>query len=44
MRARCQGDQPANIHQLPQILAEIVPKDLLKSLSAQEWKRVSQCL
>lgn len=40
MRARCLGDQPANIHLLPQMLAELIPKDLLKSFSAQEWKRV----
>lgn len=40
LRSRCRDDKPANIHQLPQILPDLVPKDLAKSLSAQDWKRM----
>uniref|UniRef100_A0A914X4M5 Unconventional myosin heavy chain 6 n=1 Tax=Plectus sambesii TaxID=2011161 RepID=A0A914X4M5_9BILA len=40
LRARCRDDKPANIQQLPQILPDLVPKDLVKSLNAQDWKRM----
>ncbi len=41
LRAGCRNDKPVNIHLLPQILPDLVPKDFLKTVSAQEWKRVS---